>query len=154
MKKKTITIAAVGVLLLGGAAALLTSRSAPADPARHMTVYRHPTCNCCGNWVRYAKDHGFTTEVNETSRIGRIKAQYQIPSDLSSCHTTLIDGYIVEGHVPIGAVERLLSERPNIVGITVPGMPMGSPGMEGPNPERYEVLAFDTDGSSYTFAEY
>jgi hypothetical protein len=102
------------------------------------------------------ESHGFTAEVHETADLVFLKQRYGVPPSLSGCHTVLIDGYVVEGHVPAPDVERLLLERPPIVGIAVPGMPIGSPGMEvvGRPPERYDVIAFAADGTTSIFASY
>ena len=97
---------------------------------------------------------GYEVETVDLPQLDSIKATHGVPQSLASCHTALIDGYVVEGHVPIADVERLLQERPAISGLAVPGMPIGSPGMEGPNPERYRVYSFDATGVLSVFAEH
>ena len=101
-------------------------------------------------------DHGFTVKTKNTNNLAAIKSKYQVPPQLQSCHTAIVDGYIVEGHVPAEDVQRLLSERPDISGIAVAGMPIGSPGMEvdGAVAQPFDVIAFDTAGNTEVFASY
>ena len=119
-------------------------------------VYKSPTCGCCGNWVNRLRANGFRVQVQDVEDIMAVKARYGVPSDLAACHTAIVDGYIVEGHVPAQDVERLLRERPPIKGIAVPGMPVGAPGMEvpGASPQPFNVVAFDDQGNTSVFAEY
>jgi len=119
--------------------------SAAAEPAE-VHVYKSPRCGCCSKWVDHLRSHGFSVTETNVDDVVPIKRENGIPEKLSSCHTALVDGYVVEGHVPAADLTRLLEERPEIAGIAVPGMPIGSPGMEGPNPERYQVLSFGGDG--------
>lgn len=100
--------------------------------------------------------HGFTVDAQDVADLSSIKAKYQVPPQLQSCHTAIVDGYVVEGHVPVTEVDRLLSERPDVLGIAVPGMPIGSPGMEvdGQPDEAFDVLTFDAAGSTTVFASY
>lgn len=114
-------------------------------------VYKTPTCGCCSGWVDHLREQGFVVEVQDLSNLNAVKASLGVDSDLMSCHTATVDGYVVEGHVPAGSIRRLLAERPAVAGIAVPGMPIGSPGMEGPNPESYDVVAFDRSGSRAVF---
>lgn len=111
-----------------------------------MHVWKTPACGCCTVWVDHMRDAGFTVETEDLRDLSEIKARLGVGWELSSCHTAVVDGYVVEGHVPASVVRRLLEERPQVVGIAVPGMPIGSPGMEGPNPEIYDVLTFDREG--------
>lgn len=120
-----------------------------------VTLYSSPTCNCCGKWADHLEAEGFTVETSHTSNMAQVKRQEGIPYNLSSCHTAVIEGYRVEGHVPAAQVRRLLEERPDIRGLAVPGMPLGSPGMESPNPEdheTYDVIAFGGAEGNYVFA--
>ena len=138
------------------ALAVVTVLTAPvpslaAEPA--MTVYKSPYCGCCGEWIEYVRKNGISVRVKEMEDVSPVKEHFKIDDDLWSCHTAIIDGYVVEGHVPAYVVRKLLEERPEITGITVPGMPVGSPGMEGPNPKPYQVLAFDRQGNRTVFAE-
>lgn len=102
------------------------------------------------------KDNGYTVEAEDVTNIAAIKDRYQIPSELQSCHTAIVDGYIIEGHVPVKEIERLLAERPDISGLAVPGMPVGSPGMEvdGSPSQPYDVIAFDESGNTDIYASY
>jgi hypothetical protein len=128
------------------AAASLTSgvRRAAAEPA--ITVHRDPNCGCCVGWVRHLQAAGFATTVLETSDIDAVKRHLAVPDDLAACHTAELAGYIIEGHVPAAALRRLLAEKPKATGLSVPGMPVGSPGMEGGAPEKYDVVLFGPDG--------
>ena len=125
-------------------------------PAPTVQVYKSPTCGCCANWVAHLQQHGFTTRVTETDDVAAIKAQRGVPARVQSCHTAVVDGYVIEGHVPAADVQRLLKERPAVVGIAVPGMPIGSPGMEvpGQKPQKYDVVAFDKQGQTRVFASH
>ena len=102
------------------------------------------------------EENDYTVEVEDVQDLTAVKSQYQVPSQLQSCHTAIVDGYIIEGHVPVDAIERLLSERPDITGLAVPGMPVGSPGMEveGYDVQPYDVIAFDKSGNSEIYASY
>ena len=97
-------------------------------------------------WVAHLEQNGFEVTSTDVPDMTAVKRRVGVPRSLAACHTALIDGYIVEGHVPADDIKRLLSERPDVAGVSVPGMPVGSPGMEGPNPQPYDVLAFDEDG--------
>jgi hypothetical protein len=130
---------------------LVSCRS--ADPGT-ITVYKSPTCGCCGKWIEHLEADGFAVEAIDVENVGQIKKKNGVPAELASCHTALVDGYVIEGHVPAEDVKRLLEERPEITGLAVPMMPIGSPGMEGPNPEPYEVIAFTEEGSAYTYASH
>ena len=125
-------------------------------PAPTVQVYKSPTCGCCANWVKHLQQHGFRTQVTETEDVAAIKAQHRIPPRAQSCHTAVVDGYVIEGHVPAADVQRLLKERPAVIGLAVPGMPIGSPGMEVPNvkPQAYDVVTFDKQGQLKVFASH
>nr|WP_244645122.1 DUF411 domain-containing protein [Salinarimonas ramus] len=114
-----------------------------------MIVHKDPFCGCCTAWAEHMEAAGFRVEVRETSLMDEVKARLGVPRDLASCHTAEIDGYVIEGHVPAAAVEELLAQRPDVAGLSVPGMPIGSPGMEVPGvaAERYEVVGFGEDGA-------
>lgn len=116
-------------------------------------VYKTPTCGCCSKWIDHLRAAGFEVEATDLPDLTRLKATNGVPRSLASCHTGLVEGYVLEGHVPAGDVERLLEERPAIAGLAVPGMPMGSPGMEHPDPRRheaYDVVAFGTKDAGGT----
>jgi hypothetical protein len=102
------------------------------------------------------EQNGYTTKAQDVENLAEVKSRYQVPPQLQSCHTAIVDGYIVEGHVPVVEIERLIAERPDIVGVAVPGMPVGSPGMEveGVDPQPFDVIAFDNSGNTEIFASY
>lgn len=120
-----------------------------------MTVYKSPTCQCCAEWVTHMEQNGFTVKTTDLSDMQQIKSRFNVPRELSSCHTAVVGGYVVEGHVPAKEVKRMLVQQPQIVGLTVPGMPVGSPGMEQGNQlDPYNVLAFSKNGRANIFAQY
>lgn len=137
-------------------ASTVTTRGEAGLEDVEVVVYASPTCGCCGDWIAYMEDNGHTVQVEETQDLGAIKQQYGIPPELLSCHTAIVDGYVIEGHVPVDAISRLLDEKPDITGLAVPGMPLGSPGMEatGAAPQPFDVIAFDVAGNSEVFASY
>ncbi len=118
-----------------------------------IVVYKTATCGCCNGWVEHLRESGFTVDARDVRDIMTVKRDAGVPVQMSSCHTAIIDGYVVEGHVPAEHVARMVEERPEIAGIAVPGMPIGSPGMEGANPEPYQVLTFAHDGTAGVFAD-
>jgi hypothetical protein len=127
-------------------AALMHAQTAPA-PRPVLTVYKSPTCGCCSKWVDHMKGNGFDVKTMDVGDIDAVKRTYGVPPALGSCHTALVGGYVVEGHVPAETVTRMVRERPAIAGIAVPGMPAGSPGMEVPGrSDPYSVMSFDKAG--------
>lgn len=118
------------------------------------TVYKSPTCGCCKGWVAHMKRNGYTVKAYDVKDLTPLKTRHGVPSRLTSCHTALVGGYVIEGHVPARDIQRLLRERPEIKGLAVPGMPMGSPGMEGPRKDRYQVFSFEKDGNTAVYASY
>lgn len=128
------------MLLFGAAATVLVSGKAfSAWP--EVTVHKDPTCGCCTGWVAHLETHGFQVKVVETTEINRVKALLGVPFDLNACHTAQVAGYLIEGHVPASALEKLLREKSDALGLAVPGMPSGSPGMTG-DYEEYDVILF------------
>jgi hypothetical protein len=128
-----------------------------ADTVPSIEVWKSATCKCCGAWVKHLEADGFTVKVNaaEPSTLASLKRQAGIGDRLASCHTAMIDGYVIEGHVPGTEIKRLVAERPEAIGLAVPGMPVGSPGMEqGAEFEPYKVLLLKKDGSTETFASH
>jgi len=118
---------------------MLALQPALADEMTKATVYKDPSCGCCHNYVSYLRENGFEVEVVDTTDLPSIKQQSGVPAELEGCHSTLVGGYVVEGHVPAGIVKRLLQEKPAIRGISLPGMPMGSPGMDGVKEEPFVI---------------
>ena len=143
-----------GIMLAGLIPQAVFSDSSDSADLESITVYKSPTCGCCINWVRHLQDKGFRVEAFNREDMNRVKAEAGIPRQLASCHTAMIGGYVIEGHVPAVDIRRLLKERPNVAGLTVPGMPMGSPGMEGPGQDKYEVLTFTRSGDTTVFSYY
>ncbi|MBY0508272.1 MAG: DUF411 domain-containing protein [Bryobacteraceae bacterium] len=147
--KRLISFAASLALLTGG---LVAAEPPVAQP---MTVYKTPTCGCCGKWVDHMRANGFTVVVKEVDSTEPIRKQFGVPEKLASCHTGIIAGYAVEGHVPAAEVRRMLKEKPKGKGIAVPGMPLGSPGMEqGSTKQTYWVLLFDGEGATKEYQRY
>jgi hypothetical protein len=118
-----------------------------------VAVSKDPDCGCCTGWVDHLRQEGFPVAVTDAPDLSSVKARLGVPDNLSSCHTAEVSGYVIEGHVPADAIKRLLRERPQAVGLAVPGMPIGSPGMEGGTPEDYEVILFGKEGLS-VFGRY
>ncbi|MBW2426094.1 MAG: DUF411 domain-containing protein [Deltaproteobacteria bacterium] len=137
------------VLVAVVVAAIVVSAAQARDGDRTIQVYKTPTCGCCVKWIDHLREAGFVVEATNLSDLSALKLEKGVPRRLASCHTAMIEGYVIEGHVPATDIVRLLRERPKVVGLAVPGMPLGSPGMEHPDPSRhepYEVLAFGSDG--------
>lgn len=145
-------------LLRGGAAAAAAVWLAPslaAVDAAGVQVWKSPTCGCCGDWIKHLEASGFRVTVHDTGNAAA-RTRLKVPMKYGSCHTASVGGYALEGHVPAREVKRLLAERPRAVGLTVPGMPLGSPGMEQPGGERdaFEVLLLKPNGSTAVYAAY
>jgi len=142
-----------GVLALG-LGVVVAGQAQKAMPT--MEVFKSPTCGCCSKWVEHVQEGGFTVKVTDVSdqALDALKEKHGIPRTAQSCHTGLIDGYVIEGHVPVAEVHRLLKERPPVAGIAVGGMPIGSPGMEvpGQRPQTYNVITFDKQGGVKVFS--
>jgi hypothetical protein len=131
----------------------LLSVTALADEPS-IAVYKSPTCGCCSKWIEHLKANGFDVEPVDVTDLRLVKSIAGIAPEQASCHTARIGDYVIEGHVPAADIRRLLSEHPEARGLTVPGMPQGSPGMESPNPEHYQVLLIGEDGSTSVLAEH
>jgi hypothetical protein len=138
-------------ILLSGAAFALAPRAAFA--ASVVTVHKDPNCDCCTGWVAHLEANGFKTTVMNTVAIEKVKARLGIPQELGSCHTGELAGYVLEGHVPAAAIKRLLAEKPKAIGVAVPGMPGGSPGMGG-TPEAYDVILFAKGGTRRSYGRF
>ena len=140
------------VLALSAPSAHAQQKPATARP--QLTVHKSPTCGCCGKWVEYMQGNGFAATVTNMPDVTPIKTKHGVPTRLASCHTTLVGGYVIEGHVPVEDIRRLLKEKPAIVGLAAPGMPAGSPGMDVPNSPPYDVISFDKNGQTRVFASH
>ena len=147
LTRRSVTLALAGMAL---AAVARTSQA-----TSRILVHKDPNCGCCSGWVEHLRSAGFDTHLNELSDLAPIKSCLAVPTALSSCHTAEVDGYVIEGHVPASAVRRLLAERPSATGLAVPGMPVGSPGMEVPGSpdETYDVILFGPTGQKI-YARY
>lgn len=121
-----------------------------------IAVYKDATCGCCAVWVTHLEKAGFTATVTNAADMAAIKDKQSVPGALRSCHTGVVNGYVIEGHVPAEDIQRLLKERPAVVGLAVPGMPIGSPGMEVPGmkAQAFDVIAFEKSGVRRVFASH
>jgi hypothetical protein len=144
ISKSIRLLVAGGLLALGSVAHAAT-----------MTVHKSASCGCCAKWIEHVQKHGFTVKVVNVDDIMAVKAKAGIPDKLASCHTSMVGGYVVEGHVPAADIKKLLASKPKAKGIAVPGMPMGSPGMEhGDHRQPYQTLLLKADGSTRLFAQH
>jgi hypothetical protein len=137
-------------LLLGG-----VMMASVAHATQEITVYKSPTCSCCKKWVSYLEQQGYQVKAQNMQDMRFIKSMSGVKPQYASCHTAVIDGYVVEGHVPAEDIARLLRERPQVIGISAPGMPVGSPGMEqGGRRDNYNVVTLEKDGQARLFAQH
>lgn len=156
MRRSTLVVALCALAACNSANAADSDASGQVVAAAELPgvlVFKTAACGCCNGWVEHMRAAGYEVEARDVLDLATVKNDAGVPNDMASCHTAIIDGYVVEGHVPAEQIARLLAERPEVVGIAAPGMPMGSPGMEGPNAQPYEIRAFTADGSSTLFAE-
>lgn len=128
---------------------LLASAAAPV-----IEVYKTPTCGCCKEWMKHLQANGFQVKAHDVDNTAPYRAKAGIPEHLGSCHTAKVGGYAIEGHVPAGDIKRLLDSRQKAIGLTAPGMPMGSPGMEGPHKDQYDVLLVKEGGKTTVFQRH
>ena len=143
-----VASALLGLSTLGG----ISTAVAAED---EVVMYKDPNCGCCGKWAEHMRTHGFKVKEVATTQMGQVKGEAGVPQALGSCHTARVGGYVVEGHVPAADVRRMLDEKPAIAGLSAPGMPLGSPGMEGPYPAaRYDVVSFDAQGRTAVYASH
>ena len=142
-RNRFIALAVVALASLG----TVVARQGQAGPL--VEVFKTPTCGCCSKWVEHMRGNGFTVRTTDLNDLTQIKKSRGVPDQLQSCHTAVVNGYVVEGHVPASDVNRLLKEKPAITGIAVGGMPAGSPGMEfpGTKAQPYDVVAFGKSGT-------
>ena len=144
-------IALAGSLILSACGQL----DAASPAGRTIQMYKNASCQCCSRWAAHLRNAGFKVETHIVSSLTLLKSQTGVPQDLRSCHTAIVDGYVVEGHVPLSDIQRLLAERPSAKGLAVPGMPVGSPGMEqGNRHDSYDVMLFDEDGDATVYASH
>jgi len=140
--------------VLATTVAILFAPTLAAAENPKATVYKTPTCGCCSKWIKHLEENGIDVEAKDLRDVTPIKKISGVPRTMASCHTAMIDGYFIEGHVPAEDIKRLLKERPEVAGLAVPRMPIGSPGMEGPNAKPYRVYAVGTDGSAKVYATH
>jgi hypothetical protein len=147
-----VAAAAAAIALSAGGAAPGAQQKAAAKPS--VTVYKSATCGCCSGWVAHMRKNGFDVKTVDVDDIEVPKKTYGVPPAASSCHTSLVGGYVIEGHVPADAVTRLLRERPNVAGLAVRGMPIGTPGMEvGGQKDPYVIATFDKAGRTAVYEQ-
>lgn len=134
---------------------MLPYTAAQAELAKDIVVYKSAHCGCCKKWVHYLQDKGYRVEAIDTRDVYAWKKKYKVPENISACHTAVIDGYVIEGHVTASDIKRLLLTRPDVKGIAVPGMPTGTPGMEkGDARDPYDVISFDEEGNTAVFVKH
>lgn len=134
---------------------LMVSTMALAEEKPTIVVYKSATCGCCTEWVKHLEDNGFIVKAKNVDNLNKYKEQANVPYGLGACHTGFIEGYAVEGHVPASDIKRMLTEKPNIRGLAVPGMPMGSPGMDyGNKKDAYQVIGYTKSGKTEVFTSY
>lgn len=152
MRTTPLAFAVAGLALLG--TIYIAAQQKPAAPL--VEVFKSPTCGCCANWVEIMRKNGFIVRTTDLNDMTQIKKSRGVPADVQSCHTAVVNGYVIEGHVPPADVHRLLKEKPAVAGIAVGGMPIGSPGMESPyvKAEPYNVMSFDKNGATRVFAKH
>ncbi|MCP5249991.1 MAG: DUF411 domain-containing protein [Candidatus Accumulibacter sp.] len=136
------------------ALALLSVGSVYAESAPRIEVYKNASCSCCGGWVDHLRQNGFEVSSHDVDDVSANRKKLGMPERLGSCHTARVDGYVIEGHVPAGDIQRLLREKPPALGLAVPAMPPGSPGMEGASAVPYDTLLVNRNGSTRVFASH
>ena len=143
------------LLVIPGQCLADDTAAAAMSAAPQISVYRDASCGCCSKWVQHLRRHGFSIDDHVVTDMQSVKSRYQVPPHLASCHTAVIDGYVIEGHVPADDILSLIRERPAVAGLSVPGMPAGSPGMEMPGrSDPYAVYSFGRDGSAEIYDLY
>lgn len=149
-----LTVALAGAATLVARRAALAASVIPTAARPPMTVYKDPSCGCCKQWVAYMQQSGFVVTAHDDTDMDARKDHYGVPSGVRSCHTALVGNYVIEGHVPAADVDKLLKEQPKVAGLAVPGMVVGSPGMEGGAAKPYTVVAFQKTGTTTAFASH
>jgi hypothetical protein len=157
MRHRSLILSAAFLVAAGAGLAVVRAQQKPAAAPTQVMVYKTSTCGCCGLWVDHLRANGFQVQVEDLApaKLRSLSNEAGVTPELSSCHTAKVGGYTVEGHVPAADIKRLLIERPAVAGITVPGMPTGSPGMEvGGRKDPYDVIAFTKGGKTSVFASH
>lgn len=138
---------------LAGIATVLVTRRANAEAPGVITVYKDAGCECCAKWVKHLSANGFVVTVRDVQNMDEIKRTMNVPAALQSCHTAVVDRYVIEGHVPADVIKKFLAAKPTSLGLAAPGMPNGSPGMEGGRVDHYDIVAFERNGTSQVYAK-
>ena len=142
------------MMIVAGLLALPTVNASDAM-VKDIVVYKNPDCGCCTKWVRYLEQNNYNVTIEDTRDVQAVKKRLGVPEKLAACHTAVIDGYVIEGHITHRDIKRLLLFRPDVTGIAVPGMPLGTPGMEmGDSVESYDVISFDEQGRLEVFSAH
>jgi hypothetical protein len=160
MTKRVFRFVALGAALIAVSLTTAAARNPVAAVSKAaakkptITVYKDPNCGCCKAWIAHLQKAGYTVDAKDSPNMGEIKRSLGVPEALTSCHTAVVNGYLIEGHVSPEEIDRLLAQKPTIAGLAVPGMPMGSPGMDGGAKQHYQVLSFDKAGKTKVFASH
>ena len=157
MKRHPVRIIALAVAFIALTLTTAAARISPPETAAKkpiITVYKDPGCGCCKSWIEHLIKHGYRVDAKDTPDMTEIKRTLGVPDALTACHTAVVNGYLIEGHVPAADIDRLLAQKPRVAGLAVPGMPAGSPGMEDAGTQRYQVLTFDKTGKTGVFASH
>ena len=148
------TVMALLCLMIFGPYSLAADKLPTRQFGKEVTVYKSPTCGCCAGWAEYLRRNGFRVSVVDQYDLSQIRARYGIGRELQSCHTAVVDSYAIEGHVPADDIWRLIAEKPDASGLTAPGMPTMSPGMQSIEPKGYDVLLFGPDADASVYSSY
>lgn len=156
---KKIILTAFIAVIAGTSIWAISTQTVPRNEDENLgkieiVMHKNEACECCTRWADYLEKQGYRVSVQVTDDMAIIKESNNVPSNMVSCHTAIVDGYVVEGHVPVEDINRLIKERPDAVGIAAPGMPANSPGMDIPTDETYEVFLFDITGNSEAYANH
>jgi len=151
---RTFALATAFVSLALTSAAARTSPREAAAKKPTITVYKDAGCGCCKKWIEHLIKNGYRVDAKDAPDMAEIKRTLGVPDGITACHTAVVNGYLIEGHVPAADIDRLLAQKPRIAGLAVPGMPTGSPGMDGGAAQRYRVLTFDKNGKTAVFASH
>lgn len=142
------------VLVALAASPLVVGSINVVSAAPAVSVFKLVGCGCCDQWAAHLRKNGFAVSVSETPDLSPVRRNFGVSKDFDTCHTAMVEGYVIEGHVPAADIQRLLKSKARVAGLVVPGMPNGSPGMEGPTRDPYDVLSFDRDGATRIYARY
>lgn len=152
MRRVALGAGFLTLALTTGAASPPATEAAAMGPT--ITVYKDPGCECCDRWIEHLIKHGYRVNAKDTPDMTKIEKSLGVPEGLTACHTAVVNGYLIEGHVPAADIDRLLKQKSHVAGLAVPGMPGGSPGMESASSEHYQVLSFDKTGKTKVFASH